>query len=430
MRGKSGIQTRALHKVTNLAHFLFSPIKQDNHYDKGKVPPDARTPLTPEQCALVKKQFSVDLVVEPSTVRCFTDAEYTAQGIELSSDLDDCDVLMGVKEVPVHQLIPDRTYLFFSHTIKKQQQNRRLLQAILEKNIRLIDYEMLTDERGDRLIAFGFYAGLGGAHNALWTYGQRTGLFSLPRMCETHDYARVRESYSSVQLPPVRIVLTGGGRVASGAVRNLHDMGIHQVSPHDFLTKNFDRPVFTQLFASDYVQHKNGPRIFDKDHFYAHGEEYVSIFKPYAHRADIMINGIFYDPKAPLFFTVREMADPGFSLQVIADISCDIVPNASVPVTVHPSSIDNPVFGFDRFTGRECAPFQTSSVDVMAIDNLPSELPRDASLFFGKQLIENVLPELIHGRDSAVIRRAIIAENGQLTERFAYLSDYVLEKAT
>ncbi|MCK6691320.1 MAG: alanine dehydrogenase, partial [Thermoanaerobaculia bacterium] len=281
------------------------------------------------------------------------------------------------------------------------------------------------DERGDRLIAFGFFAGKVGAHNALWTYGRRTGLFSLPRMYQAHDYAEIKASYSTLRLPPARIVLTGGGRVAAGAIRNLHDMGIHQVSPHDFLNRDFDRPVFTQLFAQDYVQHRSGPRIFNKEHFYAHGEEYLSTFLPYAHRADIMINGIYYDKKAPAFFTLAEMADPRFRIQVIADVSCDLVPDSSVPCTLRPSTIADPVYGFNPRTGQECAPFQQDCIDVMAIDNLPSELPRDASAFFGRQLIDNVLPELLHEQDSAVIQRATIARDGRLMPRYEYLSDYV-----
>lgn len=392
---------------------------------EGKVPPDARTPLTPEQCSEIIDRFPVELLVQPSDVRSYKNTEYRERGIPMSDDLRNCDILIGVKEVPIDQLIAEKTYLFFSHTIKKQAQNRRLLQAILEKNIRLIDFEKLTDDRGDRLIAFGFYAGLVGAHNALWTYGRRSGAFTLPRMFTCHDYSEVQAAYKNVKLPPVRIVLTGGGRVAAGAVRNLHDFGISQVSPKDFLNKDFDHPVFTQLFAQDYVQHRDGPRIFDKEHFYAHGEEYVSIFGPYAHRADIFINGIYYDRRAPQFFAANEMADPGFNLQVIADVSCDIVPNASMPVTLRPSTIVDPVYGIHRKTGLECPPFQADAIDVMAIDNLPSELPRDASQFFGRQLIDNILPELLHEHDSAVIARALITENGQLTTPYAYLSDYV-----
>lgn len=394
------------------------------------MPPDARTPLTPKQCREVMEQFPVQVVAEPSNVRSFTDTEYRSEGVELTTDLTDCEVLMGVKEVPIDQLIPEKTYLFFSHTVKKQPYNRRLLQAILEKRIRLIDYEKLTDAMGDRLIAFGFYAGLVGAHNAIWTYARRTGTFSLPRMKDCHDYAEVKQAYAKTKLPPLRIVLTGGGRVAAGAIRNLHDLGIQQVSPPDFLQKDFDKPVFTQLFAQDYVQHREGPRIFNKKHFYAHGEEYISVFEPYARRADIFINAIYYDQRAPRFFTLSDMARPGFKIGVVADVSCDIGADASMPVTLRPSTIADPVYGVNRQTGAECAPFQPDAVDVMAIDNLPSELPRDASEFFGQQLIDNILPELLLKENSAVIERAVITENGQLTPQYQYLSDYVAASVT
>lgn len=391
---------------------------------EGKIPPDARAPLTPEQCAEAMVELPVRIVVQPSPVRCFKNEEYTAHGIHLQEDLSDCDVLLGIKEVPVEQLLGGKTYLFFSHTMKKQPHNRRLLQAVLEKNIRLIDYEALTDERGERLIAFGFYAGIVGAHNALWTWGRRTGQFSLPRLCESHDYAEVLEVYEKLILPPLRIVLTGTGRVSTGAAKNLRDMGIRQVTPQEFLGKDFSEAVFTQIAAQDYVKHREG-RAFDKKHFYAHGEEYVSAFAPYYRRADIFINGIFYDKKAPAFFTVEEMQQPDFQIKVIADITCDIVPDSSVPSTIRASKIADPVYGFDPVGEVETSPYLPGSVDVMAIDNLPSELPRDASAFFGRQLLEKILPELLHGRASDAIRRGMIAENESLTPEFRYLADYV-----
>ncbi len=296
---------------------------------EGKIPPDARAPLTPEQCAEVQVELPIRIVVQPSPVRSFKDEEYTRHGIPLQEDLSDCDVLLGVKEVPIPQLISDKTYLFFSHTIKKQVHNRPLLQAILQKGIRLIDYEALTDERGERLIAFGFYAGIVGAHNALWTFGQRTGQFTLPRLCQSHDYAAVLAVYEKLTLPPLRIVLTGGGRVSSGAAKNLKDMGIRQVAPAVFLEQDFQEPVFTQLHAHDYVMH-NDARPFVKSHYYAHAGEYHSTFARFYRRADIFINGIFYDKKAPAFFTVEEMQHPDFQIKVIADITCDIVPDSSV----------------------------------------------------------------------------------------------------
>lgn len=395
---------------------------------EGKVPPDARTPLTPEQCAEAMVELPVRIVAQPSPVRCFKDAEFEKHGIRLQEDLSDCDILLGVKEVPVEQLIPEKTYLFFSHTIKKQPYNRPLLQAVLAKKIRLIDYEVLTNESGERLIAFGFYAGIVGAHNGLWTWGKRSGQFSLPRLNESHDYAEVLEVYASLQLPPLRIVLTGGGRVASGAAKNLRDMGIQQVTPREYLQNTYDFAVFTQLQAEDYVAHRDPNRgAFDKKHFYAHGDEYRSTFERFWRCTDIFINGIFYDKKAPMFFTREDMTRPDFRPKVIADITCDLMPDSSVPSTIRASKIADPVYGFDPATGAETAPYLPGSVDVMAIDNLPSELPRDASAFFGRQLLEKILPELLKGRDSAAICRGMIAENGALTDVFSYLENYVKE---
>lgn len=391
---------------------------------EGKVPPDARAPLTPEQCAEAQVELPVEIVVQPSPIRCFRDEEFERLHIKLQADLSDCEILLGVKEVPLDQLIPGKTYLFFSHTIKKQAYNRGLLQAVLDKKIRLIDYEALTNERGERLIAFGFYAGIVGAHNALWTWAQRSGKFALPRLRDCHDYAEALEIYRETILPPVRIALTGGGRVASGAVKNLKDMGIRQVSPQEFLEQDFDEAVFTQLHAEQYVARKDGAP-FDKAHFYSDGEEYCSIFAPYAKKADIFINGIYFNKKSPAFFTTEDTRRSDFRIQVIADITCDIMPHSSVPCTIRPSKIADPVFGFSRITGEETAPFQPDSIDIMAIDNLPSELPRDASAFFGRQLLEKILPELVKGKQSPAILRGMITENGDLTEPFRYLDDYV-----
>ncbi|HOY05514.1 MAG TPA: NAD(P)-dependent oxidoreductase [Saprospiraceae bacterium] len=392
---------------------------------EGKVPPDARVPLSPEQCAEAQLRLPVHIVVQKSPIRCYKDEEYVARGIDLQDDVSDCDILMGVKEVPIDKLIPHKTYLFFSHTIKKQPYNRPLLLAVLEKDIRLIDYEVLTNERGERLVAFGFYAGIVGAHNAIWTWGERTGQFSLPRLCESHDYAEVLKIYRQTQLPPLRIVLTGSGRVASGAAKNLIDMGIRQVDAQTFLSQEFEEPVFTQIHAENYARPTDSTKDFDKKDFYKNGDQYVSTFQPYFQKADIFINGIFYDKKAPAFFTLEEMQRPDFRIRVIGDITCDIMPGASVPATIRPTHIDDPVFGFDPKTGLETAPYQSGSIDVMAIDNLPSELPRDASVFFGEQLMIFILPELIRASQSDVLRRATITDQGALTPAFEYLSDYV-----
>lgn len=390
---------------------------------EGKIPSDSRTPLVPDQCRYILGHFPVELVVQRSPHRSYDDGEYEKAGIPLCDDLNDCDVLMGVKEVPVNMLLPEKTYFFFSHTVKKQPHNRRLLQAILEKHIRLIDYELLTDEHGRRLIAFGRFAGMVGAHNALFTYGQRTGLFSLKRMRDCHDYEEAKAIYRSIAFPPVRVVVTGGGRVGSGACEVLLDMGFQRVAPHDFLTRNFDFPVFTQLNPEQYAARKDGMPFTPQD-YYDHPEEFTSAFFPYARVADIFINGIFYDRRAPAFFTIEEMKKPGFYIQVIADVTCDIVPHSSIPSTIRASTIENPVYGFDPVSRSETQPYQDGTVDVMAIDNLPNEMPRDSSHAFGAAFIEKILPELLLSH-SRVIERATIADKGHLAPHFMYLQDFV-----
>lgn len=368
-------------------------------------------------------EFPVEILVEACPTRCYKDEEYRQAGINLTDDISGCDVLMGVKEVPIGQLVPEKTYFFFSHTIKQQPYNRKLLWAVLEKHIRLIDYEVLKDENGNRLIAFGKFAGMVGSHNALWTYGQRTGAFSMPRMKDFHDYKEAVAFYQSQHFPALKIVLTGTGRVATGAAIVLRDMGIEQVSPEDFLEKSYPHAVFTQLNCPHYVARKDG-KPYQKENFYQHPSSYKSIFAPYYRVADIFVNGIFYDKHAPAFFTKEEMAQPDFNIKVIADVSCDIAPEGSIPATLKASTIAAPVFGYDPRTGLETAPYQPNCIDMMTIDNLPNEMPRDASESFGEQFLKEIMPELIRGR-SRVISHGTIAQDGVLTSYFKYLEDYV-----
>ncbi len=385
-----------------------------------KNPPDARVPLTPPQVAELRNR-GIDIVVQPSTGRTFKDHEYADLGVPVVEDISDRELLLGVKEVPVDKLISNKTYCFFAHVAKEQPYNQKLMRAFLEKGITHIDYEYLTDDKGKRLIAFGYWAGMVGAHNAIWTYAQRTGLFKLPRLNTLHDYAAAKEVYAKLDLPPLRIVLTGTGRVGKGAARVLEDIGLEMVSPADFLAGK-GKAVFTQLRVQDYAKHPNGQPV-NKQHFYQHSEEYQSAFGPYAKVADVFVNGIFWDGKAPAFFTKAEMNTEDFNIKVIGDVTCDIAPAASVPSTLFASTIANPVFGYDPETGDIVAPHSDHAVDVMSIDNLPSELPRDASAAFGATFIEQILPEF-ESESSDILRRASVTEAGQLGPDFQYLREY------
>ncbi len=389
---------------------------------EGKNPPDARTPLTPLQCAEINGTGRHHVVVQSSSGRCYSNAEYQMEGVEIVEDVSDCDILLGVKEVPIEMLIPDKTYFFFSHTIKEQPYNRDLLRSVLKHNITLIDYEVLTNEHGARLIAFGKFAGMVGAHNALWTYGKRKGTLILPRMYECKDYAEVLEFYHNTPFPPLRVVLTGTGRVANGAAKVLMDMGFSQVSPDDFRDGKGPDQTFTQLGVTDYATHKEA-RPFEESEYFEHPERFVIDFSAYYGEADVMINGIYWDPKAPAFFTVADMLEPEWKIEVIGDITCDIAPESSIPSTLRAAKILEPVFGFDPTTGTETPPYQEGSVDMMTIDNLPNELPRDASDAFGEQFIEHILPEL--SKDSSgVLSRGTIAISRQLGPDFGYLKEY------
>lgn len=392
---------------------------------EGKVPRDARVVLKPVQCAFLRDSEGADLVVQRSEVRCYSDEEYASHGIPLVDSVEDCDVLIGVKEVPVEDLIADKTYFFFSHTIKEQPYNKLLLQRVLEKNIRLIDYEALKDEKGKRLIAFGFFAGMVGAHNALWTYGQRTGLFQLSRMKDAFDYAQIRKTYEGMVWPAVRIVLTGKGRVGAGAASVLEDMGIRSVPPDEYLRKEYQEAVYTQVDYDDYVRPKSGSNRSIGEYI-DHPKEFESNFQSYTEVSDIMINGIYWDNDAPAFFSKNDMRQNNFRIQVIADVTCDIAPVSSIPSTLKASTIDDPVFGYDPIVEKEVSPFMDQGIDMMTIDNLPNELPRDASTSFGQQFIEHIWPDIESEQwDEGLLHRATVAVDGRLGNHFQYLENYV-----
>ena len=356
-------------------------------------------------------------------MRRYSDQEYRDLGFRVQKDLSSCDILMGVKEVPVDALIPNKTYLFFSHTIKKQPHNRQLLQAITKKNITLIDYELLTNEKGERLVAFGFYAGLVGAYNGLLAYGKKWNLFDLKPAWQCLDMADMEEEFFKVKaLPPIKIAVTGGGRVSNGAMELLSKMGIRQVSVFDYLYKDFAEPVFVQLRSSDYNARRDG-KVWDTPDFYQNPQEYASAFAKFSAVTDLLIAGAYWNPAAPRLFTATEMRSAAFKINTIADVTCDM--DGSVPCTKRASSIAEPVYDYNPITEElEPAFSRKENIAVMAVDNLPCELPRTASRDFGRQLIDEVFPYLLGDDTKGIIERATISKNGKLTPRYEYLKDY------
>ena len=391
---------------------------------EGKNKSDSRVPLTPQQCRyLLEQEEDLQIFVQPSLERCFSDEEYESQGIPLRENLAECELLLGVKEVPLAMLLPNKTYLFFSHTIKKQPYNRELLRSILHQKIRLIDYECLQDEFGQRVIAFGRWAGIVGAHNAILTWGKRSREFKLKPMHKCQNWAEAQTYYQNLPLSKLKLVVTGEGRVAKGATEVLDLMKIKRIAPQAFRSRNFNEPVYTQLTVKEMYRQK-GETTFDTIHYYQHPEQYESIFEPYTHKANVMLNGIYWDRRIPVFFSKEDMKREDFTIRVIADVTCDLAPNSSIPSTLRASSIAEPIYGYDPILERETKPFQSHCIDVMAVDNLPNELPRDASEDFGNQLIAKVWSQL-NQSDSRMIYEGTIALDGNLNKPYEYLRDYV-----
>lgn len=395
---------------------------------EGKIPVDKRVPFSPTQAVEIMQKFPlVTVVAQKSSIRCFSDMEYEKQGIQLVHDVNDCDILMGIKEVPISNLIENKTYLFFSHTMKKQPYNRGLLQAVLRKNITLIDYEALRDANAKRLVAFGRYAGIVGTYNCLWMFGNRYKLFSLKRAMECYDYDDLKDEFSKIKLPSVKIILTGSGRVGKGAEEVLQGVGIKKINATEFVSNIYNEPVYVQLGSKDYYVHKEG-KSFDREEFYKHPQNYKSNFLKYAHASDILINGTYWNQESPRLFTKEDMLSPKFRIKVIADISCDI--NGSVPATIKSTDVYNPVYDYDPFHQSAKPAFSDERfISIMAVDNLPCELPRNASADFGRDLIDHVLPWLLQNENNDVIERATIASGGKLKSHFAYLENYIRESS-
>lgn len=400
-------------------------MKQIGLLREGKVPADNRVALTPAQCKWIHKNSAeVRIIAQSSPDRCYSDKEYRAAGVEVRDDIGDCDILFGIKEVPVTDLVEDKTYLFFSHTKKAQSYNQRMFQTILDKKITLIDYECLEHDDGQRILGFGFFAGIVGAHNGMMAYGKRTGHFHLGRVYEQKSFRELIHTYFGLKLPPVKVVVTGSGRVAHGILEIMNLLEVIEVEPDEFLEKKFAYPVFTQLKGASLYEYM-GDGAYNREDFHHHPENYRCKFVPFTHVADIVMNGIYWDKGMPRLFEWEDLTDSRFKVQTIADITDD--KEGSIPCNLGDTTMQNPVYGVNKQTRERTEPYLPGSVDVMAVGNLPNELPRDASRYFGEQLIKYVLEDLV-GKGSPVIDRATMVRGGRLTEPYSYLADYAAGK--
>ncbi len=387
---------------------------------EGKVPSDNRVALTPKQCTWLMSQYpSWEIIVESSVNRCYTDQEYEKEGIKIVKDISGANILLGIKEVPKDQLILNKTYLFFSHTKKAQTYNQELFHSMMDKHISLIDYECLEHEDGQRLIGFGFFAGIVGAHNGIMAFGNRTKAFHLGRVKDVRDYMDLVHTYFGLKLPPIKIVVTGSGRVAHGILEIMNLMDVQQVEPDEFISRKYAYPVYVHLKGGDLYKHKLN-NTYERNDFHAHPDNYKCIFNQYLQHTNILMNGIYWEPGIPPLFTKDDLQDE-FALTTIADITDDA--HGSVPCNLGDAPSNDPIYGVDIKTFQKTIPYLYNGIDIMAVGNLPNELPRDASRFFGEQLIKYVIPDLI-GAGNDIITRATMLDKGKLTDKYGYLTEY------
>jgi len=388
-----------------------------------KNPPDRRVVFSPEKLKEFQEKFSdSEIKVESSDIRVFSDESYEKIGLEVTNDVSDCDVLFGVKEVPIDALINNKKYFFFSHTIKKQPYNRKLLLAILDKKIELFDHETIIKENGARLIGFGRYAGIVGAYNGFRAIGLKNETFNLPKAETLDSQKELISALNNINLPNIKILLTGKGKVAYGAKEILDGMNLKKVSVDAYLNQNFDEPVYCLVDVLDYNKRKDGQVLNHRD-LYSNPENYVSDFMRFAKVTDFFIAGHFYGNGAPYLFTREDAKSKDFHIKFVADISCDV--DGPVASTLRASTIADPIYGYNPQSESEVDYKDKNAIVVMAVDNLPCELPKDASEGFGELFLQNVIPAFFNNDKDGVLQRAKMTENGKLTERFAYLQDYV-----
>ena len=388
-----------------------------------KTPPDRRVVFTPQELVRLQNEHpDAEVKVETSDIRVFKDEEYSDLGIAVAADISDCDVFFGVKEIPVDYLIPNKKYFFFSHTLKKQLHNRKLLQAILAKNIELYDHETIVDDKHRRLIGFGRYAGIVGAYNGFRAFGVKYDLYTLPKAETLHSKEDLIVRLKRLTLPNIKIVLTGHGKVGMGAKEMLDGMKMKEVSAADFLTKLYSQPVYTQIDVLDYNKRLDG-QVLDNTDFYQNPTAYTSDFERFSKVADVFMAGHFHGNGSPDILTNPMLQAADCKIKVVADISCDV--DGPIACTVKASTIAEPFFGYLPIEHKEVPYTHPGSIMVMSVDNLPCELPKDASEGFGEMFMEHVIPAFFNGDKDGILERAKMTTAGKLTQRFAYLQDYV-----
>lgn len=386
-----------------------------------------RTPLVPEHIKKYKESNpNINFIIQPSNSRCFSDEEYELCGAKINENLNECSIIFGVKEIDPNILINNRTYLFFSHTFKinKQQKNiekhkKDLLLSILNKKITLIDYENIRGKNGTRCLGFGRFAGIVGCYNTLNLLLKVLGKQSLASAYKINDYERLVLNLKNLYFPKTKILVTGDGRVAKGVIELLNLTNIKAVSKKDFLEKKFDQPIFCNLETKDYVTN-NSSTNFNLEHFINNPQDYSSSALQYLKETNILISAHYWDPSSPKIFENEDLKVLQ-NLKIVGDITCDI--NGSVPTTIRSTTIEEPNYWIERYNLKEIDE-NNDGIAVMAVDNLPSELPRDSSTEFSEGIIKEVLPFLLKEDDGRILNGTITTD-GSFLEKYNYLNDYI-----
>lgn len=389
-----------------------------------KTPVDNRVALTPFQAAELNRLYpNHKVVVQQSEVRAFSDAEYRKHGVDVVSDLSDCDILFGIKEAKISSLIPNKHYVFFGHIAKMQEYNRPLIQAMMQKGITFSDYEYLVDDNNQRVCAFGWWAGVVGVYYTLRGYGLRTRTYELPKPDIKFTLTQLIENLKSIKLPAVKLVVTGAGRVSQGAQYVLESIGATRFEESMFLTTdNVDTLTYAVADVDKLVKRSDGTEFSFGD-FTKNPTAYESNFMRWAKASDLLICAHFWAPNAPVYLSTDDLRQEDMRIRMIGDVTCDI--KGSIMSTIRPATHAEPYYDYNPLTECDETAFSSdSNITVMAVDTCPNALPMDTSEYFGEMLIEHVFGPILRGEESKIVERSTILKKGELTERFAYLEGY------
>ena len=393
-----------------------------------KTPVDNRVALSPKQVADLNHRFPQhEIVVQSSDIRAFSDDEYRAEGVRVVDHVNDCDVLFGIKEAKIESLIPNKQYFFFGHIAKMQEYNRPLLQAFMQKHITFCDYEYLVDDNNIRVCAFGWWAGIVGVYYTLRGYGLKHKLYELPKPDRRFTLEQLINALKSIELPKVKLMVTGAGRVSQGAQYALDTIGAQKMTEENYLAQDIvDKLSYCFADVDRLVKRKDGG-VFSWSDFTHNAKDYESDFMRWTRQTDVLICAHFWGPEAPVYLSEDDLRSKDMHIRMIGDVTCDI--KGSIKSTVRPATHDAPYYDYNPMTEQEEPAFSSSSnISVMAVDTCPNALAMDTSAYFGEMLTKHVFEPLLKGEHSEVIQRSMILKDGKLTPKFSYLREFALGK--